>query len=382
MAYSRIKVWIAAEVLTASDLNAEHTGHIANENDLDTRLVAEIATRTTLEGEHDTLQTNLWNSADSQVADNRVGQDSIKDNAVHTAELKTGAVTGDKVAATLKSAAANTESMRQIGTTELKACAGNDARLSDTRLPPNAGVSQAKLKTSQGSVSTTSASLTNLTLPGGEYGFYPRLRNTDNSVPYAGITAQMSAIDNDMSSYSYVTRIALAVEGGFTVYAQQRYVTASGEVHWIFILRDRVIKKVISMYQSSDHPCFGNGGKPLLMPHPFGNYDETKHEIIVINPTLAEIEQMELETIVDDETKPDKDLLEVTIENYEIDEASNLAWPSIPVTVGLPKRITSKTTGKKILVDYRFISPDTVIEPIKKVILKPSYIKVKKLTRK
>ena len=129
MAYSRIKVWIAAEILTASDLNAEHTGHINNENDLDTRLVAEVSARTTLEGEHDTLQTNLWNSTDSQVADNKVGQDSMKDSSVHTAELKAGAVTGDKCSAGIKDAVAANYSLRRLGTTSLKACAGDDTRL-------------------------------------------------------------------------------------------------------------------------------------------------------------------------------------------------------------------------------------------------------------
>ena len=144
MAYSRIKVWIAAEVLTASDLNAEHTGHIANENDLDTRLVAEIATRTTLESEHDTLQANLWNAGDSQVADNRVGQASMKDNAIHTAELKSGAVTEVKCATAIKDAAVGVYSLRRIGTTGLKACAGNDARLG---MPDDSSVTSAKFFT-------------------------------------------------------------------------------------------------------------------------------------------------------------------------------------------------------------------------------------------
>jgi hypothetical protein len=106
-------------------------------------------------------------------------------------------------------------------------------------------------------------------------------------------------------------------------------------------------------WQSPDHPCFGTGS--INIPHPFhpdvryidgkpvlpiiieGQLIATpKVEIIVINPTLKEIEQMELETVVEDETKSDKDLLEVITENYEIDENSNPAWPSVPVTVGLP----------------------------------------------
>lgn len=120
-----MKVWVAAEVLTASDLNAEHTGHINNENDLNTRLVSEISTRSTLETEHDTLTTNLWNSVNNQVADNRVGQGSIKDSAVHTAELNEGAVTGVKCAAAIKDPAVGTAGLRTLGTGALQALPGN-----------------------------------------------------------------------------------------------------------------------------------------------------------------------------------------------------------------------------------------------------------------
>lgn len=45
MAYSRIKIWIPGETLTASDLNDEFTGCIANENDLATDLASEVTNR-------------------------------------------------------------------------------------------------------------------------------------------------------------------------------------------------------------------------------------------------------------------------------------------------------------------------------------------------
>ena len=295
-------------------------------------------------------------------------------------------------AAALKDPAAGTAGLRTLGTTAVKACAGNDARLSDTRTPPDASVSQVKLKTSQGSVNTShfksvgTYSAGNVVLPGGEYGFYPRIKTVYQAgYPYGLISARL-ATSYINASYATVINFDLIITNSglditYYAYVQQRYVTSSGEIHWIFVLRDKITKQTISTYQAPDHPCFGNGGKPSLVPHPFGNYDETKHELIVINPTLAEIEQMELETIVDDETEPDKDLLEIITENYEIDENSNPAWPSKPVTVGLPKHIKDKT-GKKILADYRFMGKNDVVEPVKKVIPKPSYIKCKSLKRK
>jgi hypothetical protein len=147
MAYSRIKVWIAAEILTASDLNAEHTGHISNENDLDTRLIAEIATRSALETEHDALQGNVWDAGNSQIAANRVGLASMKDNSVGENELATGAVVEVKLAAAIKDGAADTYSARRLGATSLRACAGDDSRLSDTRLPPANGITMAHMQT-------------------------------------------------------------------------------------------------------------------------------------------------------------------------------------------------------------------------------------------
>jgi len=248
----------------------------------------------------------------------------------------------------------------------------------------DANVTQAKLKTSIGSVNVSvSPSDYGLTgsLPGGQYGFSLQTMAAGEyhaSLDFYGLR------DEDLTT-SYVSPGAY-FKNNHTVesvsgYAQQRYITSSGEIHWIFILRDKVTKAIKGMYQAPDHPCFGNGGKPLLMPHPFGNYDEETQEIIVINPTNEEIEQMESETIVDDETKPDKDLLEVIMENYEIDEDSKPKWPTKPVTVGLPKHIVDKK-GKKILADYRFMPGDTIVEPVKKVIPQPPNIIARSLRRK
>lgn len=219
-------------------------------------------------------------------------------------------------------------------------------------------VSQAKLKTSTGSVSAAAyVGATNLTLPGGEYGFYPQV--TGN------ITAQIAYAAN--LSY-YITNICLTAVGSSGVFAQQRYVTSSGEVFWIFILRDKVTKDIISIWQAPDHPCFGNGGKPLLVPHPFPDYDETKHEIIVINPSHEEVEAMK-KLGERGEDEPDKDLLEVIMEEYEIDEDSKPAWPTKAVTVGLPKDYETKKMGEGV-------------QPIKKAIPRPPYIKTKSLRRK
>lgn len=128
MAYARVKIWIAAEILTAADQNAEFSNCIDNENDLDIRVTNEVTARTTLESEHDTLQTNVWNAGASEIATNRVSQNSMKNDSVGNAELKALAVTHEEVAAANKDGAIDVPSMRTLGIGALQACPGTDSR--------------------------------------------------------------------------------------------------------------------------------------------------------------------------------------------------------------------------------------------------------------
>ena len=114
----------------------------------------------------------------------------------------------------------------------------------------------------------------------------------------------------------------------------------------------------------------GNGGKPELVSHPFSEYDPTKHEIVVINPTSAEVKAIQEKTINPDPKIADRDLLQVITEEYEIDEMSKPEWPDKEVTIGLPP-------------DWHecWIS-QTPVEPIKKKILKPVDILCKSLKAK
>ena len=225
-------------------------------------------------------------------------------------------------------------------------------------------VSQAKLKTSSGSVSTVAPYSSNLTLPGGEYGFYPQIKEVGGTVS--------AYISNLYATTTYVTNIFLGPQNvpDCYAYAQQRYVTSSGEVHWVFILRDKVTKETISMYQAPDHPCFGNGGKPLLVPHPFGSYDPDKHEIIVINPSDEDVFNMQ-DACIMPEDKPDRDILEVIVKDYEIDEDLKTEWPKKEITVGLPKNI-----------DWKRMPEDSKVVPVRKRIPQPSYVTTRKLWKK
>ena len=278
---------------------------------------------------------------------------------------------------------AATAGLRTLGTGAQQAMPGNA-----TPTPADASVSQAKLKTSSGSVSITEThqdnglftKTENLTLPGGEYGFYPQFKQTVSGLGIVPTLSSQFLLSNNIGT-TYLTKICLihpniqgtgtgTYEATVTSYAQQRYVTSSGEVHWVFILRDKATKNIVSMYQAPDHPCFGNGGKPLLVPHPFGSYDPDKHEIIVINPSDEDVFNMQ-DACVMPEDKPDRDILEVIVKDYEIDEDLKTEWPKKEITVGLPKNI-----------DWKRMPDGSKVVPVKKRIPQPEYVTTRKLWKK
>ena len=84
-------------------------------------------------------------------------------------------------------------------------------------IPSDSSVSQAKLKTSTGEVSHSGG---NVTLPGGEYGFYPLLKAQEGY----NLAARLAY---GFVKTTYTANILLEGGAGTTVYAKQRYVTSS-----------------------------------------------------------------------------------------------------------------------------------------------------------
>lgn len=134
-----------------------------------------------------------------------------------------------------------------------------------------AGVGQSELKTSTGEVST--AAIGQLTLPGGQYGFWPQLKETSNG----GMNAFLAGNDDGYGDWpthdvevgsTYVTRITLRRYGTTGLaYAQQRYVTASppynlghGDVPvFIFALVDNTTGDIVATYAADTPPWIYNG---------------------------------------------------------------------------------------------------------------------------
>jgi len=268
---------------------------------------------------------------------------------------------------------------------------------SNTITPASASIAQANLKTSTGEVSRVAGSTGHCTLPGGEYGFYPQFKHSNGNAN--SDSAQLKG--SGFGSTTYTTTVYIINnETGIDYYAQQRYVTSSGEIHWLFILRDYQTGAVISQYSAPDHPCFGNGGKPLLVSHPFPDVFEEKDalyqfvrdpetglltdskqqvEIIVINPDLTDVARVEKARIIEDETKPDLSWIEAFNSTFEVNESKSADWPDVPITVGLPKTDASGN----LVNDYRFSGKRAaLIEPIKKVIEQPILFEVATLNKK
>jgi hypothetical protein len=215
-------------------------------------------------------------------------------------------------------------------------------------------------------------------MPGGEYGFMPKMYH------YISAGTMTSARAESMSQVAiqaaYYAGMGLNWSGtisedppyhSYIAYAgtTQRYVTASGEVHWIFILRDKETKKIISLWDCPDHPCFGNGGDPFEIEHPFGNFNPDQQEIIVVNPDLDEYEKItQFEGKKHPEKKHKMGLLEAIEHHFVIDDSSKPKWPKAPVAVDMPK------TRRPFYVQ------DDIVKPIKKPIPKPDCVKARKLT--
>jgi len=134
-------------------------------------------------------------------------------------------------------------------------------------------IDQTRLKTSYGEVSSEAAE--NLTLPGGEYGFYPQTKGGGSGGKYGYIWGEA-----DLGE-TYITNIFASTAESYMVYHKQRYISASGEDHWIYLLKNRETGRITCAYQAPDHPSANTQALHTEIPHPFPTYDPAKYELIL-----------------------------------------------------------------------------------------------------
>lgn len=173
-----------------------------------------------------------------------------------------------------------------------------------------------ELETATGQVSTTGAS--NLTLPGGTYGFYPQTRVSSNNY-----SAQI-ATSND--GQTFATNIWISPADG-TVFALQRYVPASppymiGDVQWghfLFLLRNPSTGLVKAAYEAQDPPWAYNGPSHYAkdsveriqaIPHPFVDYRDKDPAVDGLEITLVNLSEYNTAKWKADNEKVGKGILE------------------------------------------------------------------------
>jgi len=182
------------------------------------------------------------------------------------------------------------------------------------------------LKTATSEVSnSTAATMNQYTFAGGQYGFYPQIKMTTANTE--GRSASIAGrSDRSMLGWtSYTTNISLFSDSTDTLYAIQRYITASGEDYWLWALIDKNTKEVLSMAGAPDHPAYGNSNDFDKQPHPFRSYDSNTQDIILIEKNQAKAMEQEAK---------DKGLsiLGLIDRDYKIDFSET--YPYVPIHSG------------------------------------------------
>lgn len=231
--------------------------------------------------------------------------------------------------------------------------------ISEARLATNS-VSQAKLKDANDEVSSNVSAWRQKTFSSaGQFGFYPQIKTSNIScTPKISFAADGTA---DVGQ-SYATSIWIYSSGGHTTYARLRYISASGDVWWMFFLVDKKTQKRIGARSGQEHPCYGNGGKPMVLPHPFPDWDKNTEEIYVCNPSDELLEEIKARIPSGKDDVADRSILQVVNEDYDLDFSVEPPWPSKPIVIGFTKDTSELKVGE-------------TAEVLKKVIPQPDYIK-------
>lgn len=133
----------------------------------------------------------------------------------------------------------------------------------------SAAVGQSQLKSTTGTVSTTTTGGQVLTLPGGQYGFYPQLKSNDVAgVAYWGFSSGsgLGIEAAQVGGISYLTNITISSTAGETATARQRYIQSSppydlgdGEIPLFIFVEVDSSGAVVSAYEAPEAPWHNNG---------------------------------------------------------------------------------------------------------------------------
>ncbi len=168
-------------------------------------------------------------------------------------------------------------------------------------------VSTEHLNTSTATASQAATGWLQPALGGGEYAFFPTTKNTSATT---NTTFQIFDGNSGTMWTTYAAKVTMYAGAG-TISFINRYVTSSGTDFWSFIKVDKITKDIIATWSAPDHPAYGNGGDFDALPHPFGSYDETKEEIILLDKGTCNSIRQEVEDT-------GKDIITLLHEEYKI----------------------------------------------------------------
>lgn len=224
----------------------------------------------------------------------------------------------------------------------------NTSALTGTTYLPDSTVDTTALKTATGEVS----GLGEHNLPGGTYGFYPQIKAS------TGGGAQW-LISSSYATNAYRTNI---YHNNAANYSQQRYITASGTDWFVYLQIGKLTGGIEKFFSAPDHVSYGSGGDYEKVPHPFGNIDLTKYEIVLLDKET--ISQLQAESTDIDEETGTKRLATLINEDYKVNLTRK--EPYIPLHSGKFKRTLEN--GQEVVTKH-------MIKTI------PDYISVRKLTK-
>ena len=185
-----------------------------------------------------------------------------------------------------------------------------------------ASISQSLLKTSTHEQATaTIGAWAEKILTYSDYGFNCRVKYVGANF---GIFRRPEEIVVTSATYVGESIELYALTSG-TMYAIYRYVASSGEVFWVWLLRNKETGKITDADCCSDH-CGWGMEDPNDRPQPFKNYDPEVNEVLLFNPTPTELTE-----ILAKKTKK-RSVLQIILEDYDIEETTKRVWPKIPVT--------------------------------------------------
>lgn len=147
-------------------------------------------------------------------------------------------------------------------------------------------IAQGSLKSTTGEVAVLGVATTNITLPGGEYGFFPQFKiQTGATGGWGKSGSSVSQLVAVTGSTSYVTTIKIdSITASKNFYTQQRYIQASppydlgnGEIPlFIYAVINNSTSEIESTYIAEDPPWAYNG-KYRLNPQMMFSYKGNKY---------------------------------------------------------------------------------------------------------